>query len=333
MKGGGTMTLNHMLRIIYLLYNAKDVLTATAIGEELEMSEQQVRRAINSIDALDTGIDIEIIRGKKGGYRLNWGSFWLQSGLSMSELEALIKAKDFLNEGSGYLLKDEYESGLDKLIAKKRYGDIPHVDEVGTVIYRGYSEVTEREEEIISHLSEAIDKKQRVDVVYFSLSQNAQSQRVIHPYKIYIYKGAYYVAAFCEKRQEIRDFKLSRIRHYKVIEGSIENEPSSKDARKGFDFENYIKNTFGIFKDEGVEVILKIKYPYNHIVKENRYHPEQIIEEVDDNTILFKAHLKGETEIESWILSMGEHCRVIAPESLQKKIQKRYKNIFESDVF
>ena len=58
----------------------------------------------------------------------------------------------------------------------------------------------------------------------------------------------------------MRDFKISRIEEYKNI-----RKRNSKN--KDFSLENYMKDCFGIFKDEKISIKLEIKYPLAQIVK------------------------------------------------------------------
>ena len=44
------------------------------------------------------------------------------------------------------------------------------------------------------------------------------TKRIIHPAELFCYIDKWYVAAFCELRNEIRLFKLENIMDYKVLE-------------------------------------------------------------------------------------------------------------------
>lgn len=317
------MELYNMLRIIYLLHTSNRIMTANELSERLIIPKQTIRRLINKIDSVETGIHIEVIRGKNGGYRLTVHSFWTNSGLSDQELEAFISANEFLHEGSGYLLKEDFESGLEKLIAKKRSELIPTIGNDFNVIYKAYSEISATEKSTVDLLLKCIQQKRKIEISYFSLGRNKITKRIIHPYKVYVYNGANYIAAYCENRNEVRDFKISRIKEHKDINQYFEIMPS-------YDFNKFVQNTFGIFKDNAEKVKLKISYPYNHIVRENHYIHNQKINVIDDHTILFEAEMRSLTEVESWILSMGEYVEVLEPNSLKEKISERYEKIFKS---
>ena len=133
-----------------------------------------------------------------------------------------------------------------------------------------------------------------------------------------------YFAGYCEYRQAMRDFKISRVKKYEILEERFEK-------RNAPDLEEYMENCFGIFKGEELSIKLEIKYPVAQIVKEKIWVENQTIEELDDgDAILFKAKVRGMVEVKSWILSMGSDVKVIKPEHLKNEILKEAKILLEN---
>jgi len=48
------------------------------------------------------------------------------------------------------------------------------------------------------------------------------NDRVIHPAEMFYYLEEWYVAAFCEKRNDIRLFKLNDIQEYEILDDKYE---------------------------------------------------------------------------------------------------------------
>jgi len=130
-----------MLRIIYLLKKQQEKMTASEIAEVLDLSPQVVRRLINKVDASGTGIYIDTIRGKNGGYELMTHSFWTNAGLSDQEVTAFIQGEKFLQKQSGFTKSEDYSNGLRKLMVKKQVEKIYDVDKHYSVIYRHAGEL------------------------------------------------------------------------------------------------------------------------------------------------------------------------------------------------
>ena len=65
-------------------------------------------------------------------------------------------------------------------------------------------------------MKKAITNKNKVKIKYKSINSGV-TQRIIHPAELFIYIDKWYIAAFCELRNEIRLFKLDDITQYEVL--------------------------------------------------------------------------------------------------------------------
>ena len=66
-------------------------------------------------------------------------------------------------------------------------------------------------------LSKAINDKSKCYIEYYSKERDAITKRVIRPYNLIILDNEWGVAAYCEIKEEIRHFYLSRIKFIKNI--------------------------------------------------------------------------------------------------------------------
>ena len=65
-------------------------------------------------------------------------------------------------------------------------------------------------------MKEAIKNKNKVKIKYYSKNSGI-TKRKIHPAELFIYIDKWYIAAFCELRNEIRLFKLDDIIEYEIL--------------------------------------------------------------------------------------------------------------------
>ena len=72
-------------------------------------------------------------------------------------------------------------------------------------------------EEMYIIMKKAIKEKKKIEIKYKSINSEI-TKRIIHPAELFCYINKWYVAAFCELRQEIRLFKLEDILEYKVLQ-------------------------------------------------------------------------------------------------------------------
>ena len=72
--------------------------------------------------------------------------------------------------------------------------------------------------EIFNKLNKAIKEKRKCLINYCSKDKKSLSKRVIHPYSIIMLGNKWGVAAYCEKKDEIRHFYLDRIKKLEILE-------------------------------------------------------------------------------------------------------------------
>lgn len=314
--------INNVIRIINFLRMKRIRVTADEISDELGISNSTVRRLIKSIDPIETGIWIESFQGKYGGFQLSGKTFINKISLSKKEKNAIRESVSYVSKKSGFNYHDDYISGLNKVLIQDEVCDVNKLLPKTSVLFRSYNEPSSEEERVTELIINGIESKRKIIIKYYSLSNNSESERVVHPYKIYTYKGFNYLAAFCEKRQEVRDFKISRIRNLILLNKTFENS--------SFSFENFVKDTFGIYKGDIYSVKLEISYPHAELVREALYHPDQNIISLKNGNIIFEAEMRGKEEIISWILSMGDCVKIIKPEEIALEVKNIYKNIYKN---
>lgn len=291
-----------------ILLQSRGKMKGLEIAHELGVTERQVLKYKNYLD--DAGIWVESKPGVYGGYSII-GSNLL--GLNINEKDIIVL--DMIKEQLIYnndINKSEFIEIVDRLkaIVNSKEGSKSYMDYFTVQPKCNYDYKTQKKlcEEIIY----AYVTKRKIKINYNSLSSGL-NVRIIHPYGLFNYKGDTYLVAYCENRKKFLDFKICRIHKYEVLENRYKIDTS-------FSWNEYSKNCIGIYKDEEINIVLKIKNPFSAIVKEKIWVDNQVITENDDDTITFKATMKGYSEIKSWILSMGANVEVIAPIQLREDI-------------
>ena len=73
----------------------------------------------------------------------------------------------------------------------------------------------------------AINNRNKIYIEFKSVNSGI-TKRIIHPAELFTYLNNWYVAAFCELRNEIRLFKLNDILSYKILDEKYEEEVNLK---------------------------------------------------------------------------------------------------------
>ena len=200
----------NMLKMIKILKDEK-IHNMKDIAEKIEISPRMVKQYKNELE--QAGIYIESKRGINGGYSLNKELNNIDIGLTYQELIKLKEIEQYFNENQDFKkiigkIIESYEKNINEADLKK----INRIQELGKINLK----------DTYLSLRKAINRKNKVKIKYYSNDFDS-NDRVIHPAEMFYYLEEWYVAAFCEKRNAIRLFKLNDIQEYEILDDKYEN--------------------------------------------------------------------------------------------------------------
>ena len=199
----------NMLKMIKILKDEK-IHNMKDIAEKIEISPRMVKQYKNELE--QAGIYIESKRGINGGYSLNKELNNIDIGLTYQELIKLKEIEQYFNENQDFKkiigkIIESYEKNINEADLKK----INRIQELGKINLK----------DTYLSLRKAINRKNKVKIKYYS-NDFGLNDRVIHPAEMFYYLEEWYVAAFCEKRNDIRLFKLNDIQEYEILDDKYE---------------------------------------------------------------------------------------------------------------
>ena len=155
----------------------------------------------------------------------------------MSKISNVLTMLEYLSSGRKYSIKELAE----KLEVSPRmirvYKD--EIEKAGIYIdtikgpYGGYvlnqninvpkrfitpKEIKIDNKDLFNLINRAIKEKRKCFIEYYSKDKTSISKRVIHPYDLIVLGNEWGVAAYCEVKDEIRHFYLSRIKTINILE-------------------------------------------------------------------------------------------------------------------
>ena len=200
----------NMLKMLKILKDEK-IHNMKDIAEKIEISPRMVKQYKNELE--QAGIYIESKRGINGGYSLNKELNNIDIGLTYQELIKLKEIEQYFNENQDFKkiigkIIESYEKNINEADLKK----INRIQELGKINLK----------DTYLSLRKAINRKNKVKIKYYS-NDSGLNDRVIHPAEMFYYLEEWYVAAFCEKRNVIRLFKLNDIQEYEILDDKYEN--------------------------------------------------------------------------------------------------------------
>ena len=305
---------NNALRMLAILRSRKKV-TRKELAEELEVDIRQITRYKEDLEY--AGVTITEIKGRYGGYILENKDYLLNLELSDKESLALSKTKDYLKD-QGLHFYNDLSSAIEKIKAinpKDNNYNSESIYSKGIKIKANHEEESEK----WLTINDGIINNRKVRIKYMD-SKGCCTERIVQPYKLYTYYGSNYFIGKCEERNELRQFKLVRIKNIELLEDRF--------IKDDFDINEYLKNSIGLFKDKTYKIKLKITYPYAMGFKEYSWTEEESIEDyIEKGYLIYNATVEGKTEIIPWIMGMGTACTVLEPLELKDDIIKAYKEI------
>ena len=184
----------------------------------------------------------------------------------------------------------------------------------------------EHRQQMLTLLNSALLYRHKVRIVYETSSrEGAVSERVVHPYQLMPYVRSWQLIAYCERRKDIRMFKIDRIHEATTL------PETTYTIAADFDPEEYIGNRWGIMRVEGAveEVVLHFDPEVGRRVTEEAWHKSQRTEILEDGSVIFRLQMIITPEFVSWLLYYGGGLEVIGPAWLREKVAGEHQKAAE----
>ena len=169
---------------------------------------------------------------------------------------------------------------------------------------------------VFQDLLRAITAKESIIIRYFSGQKAIVVEKPCDPYHLLNFKDNWYLVAFCHEKQDYRDFLCSRIM-------KVENSNITFMPDPDFSLEDHKKDS-QLFASEAplVEIVAEFDKYASHWIRLKKGHPTQVVNERTDGSLEVRFQVSSMENIMRWILSFGEHARILAPHDLQERVRR-----------
>jgi len=183
---------NTILLLSYLQNGRKYSLQE--LSEKLEVNKRMVRYYKEELEKV--GFYIESIRGPYGGYILRNTNKIPPINWKETDLELLKKL-----ETENPILKKE----INRVIEKMKL-----------CIWKEEKLLDEPKKPLFNLFSKACKEHWKVKITYLSFNK-CKTTRIINPYELFYFQNGWGITAFCELKQDLRNFELQRIIEAKIL--------------------------------------------------------------------------------------------------------------------
>jgi predicted DNA-binding transcriptional regulator YafY len=279
----------------------------------LGVSSRTVLRHVERLRSM--GLQIESSTGPSGGLKARWQYCLRPLVFTGAEAVALFLAARVLTANEGFPYRENLLDALGKIskaLITEQEKNFFKTLETKLSIAGNWSRDYLPWESQLGCLCEAARHRRVVEMVYDSASSEQVTLRRVRPYHVLLKEGAWYLVAFCHEREEVRTFRIDRIK-------SLNNTPDTFPD-PGFNLEDYFKNSWQLGRGSPVQIKIQVYPPMARYVRENDWHPSQVKEVLSDGSIILSVTVEGTWEIKKWILGWGQYALVLEPETLRQEI-------------
>jgi len=307
--------LERMQRLHDLLSNEQPV-NCQQLGKDFEVSYKTIQRDLDFMrDRLNLPIEYDATR-YTFRYTEKVEAFPLLQ-VSEGEILALFVAQKVLAQYRGTPFEKTLGSAFQKLTGALKETVSFDLGEWGSDYSFRVTGASAADLEVFRLLARAIVQRQEISFSYQPLRSSTPETRSVHPYHLANIDNAWYLLAHDPQRGQIRTFALPRIRSPQFTKKTFERP-------RGFSAVKELKGGFGVFAGTG-KYLVKIRFDSfsSRLVRERDWHPTQKIREIKGGEIELEMTLGALEEIERWVLSWGDHAKVLGPKPLIDSVGKR----------
>lgn len=270
------------------------------------------------------GLDIKFQKSRGGYYNADPSKRLPSFELSQGEVFALTLGKEMLSQYVGTSFEPILRSAIEKIINRLPDRVKVNIDDIKCAVKFEPGAVIPVEKRALFELNRACEMQIQVEINYHSAHKDETSQRVIEPYMLLEYGGAWYVVAWCQMRKDMRYFALHRIEDFFLM------EDFRFTPRAGFDVNAWVEKAFQM-EHTGEEHRVKVHFnPHAaRYIRERHWHDSQKLTEHEDRSCTLEFVTQSLDETKRWVLTYGSDAHVLEPPELQEMLLKEHSQAAE----
>ena len=329
-----TEKLIRQLSLISFLMAERRPVTALEIKQEVEgysgMNDDAFARRFyaDRAELESLGIELKVDKPAEGyyeaeNYSLPAQNFYLPSiEFTDSELGALRTALSLLDGEFAYaeplrLALQQLSWGKPSPLAAPEHRSVA----LGVTAAAGGRELSQR----LSKVETAIFRRKTIVFSYYTMGRDKQSERKVDPYHLLFRGGQFYLVGYSHERDDVRVFRLSRIRGKVGYSSKAEHDfPPPED----FDPRVYATRTDWQLGDSVGTARIWISSKIDWLVERHFGHAGRTVsaaevDDVPDDGVVLETEYAESRQIVSWVLGLGERARIIGPPELIEEAAER----------
>ncbi len=291
---------------MYLL-SEKKCIKASELAEHFEVSVRTIYRDVETLSM--AGIPIYAKKGKYGGIAILDNFVFEKSIVSEDEQIQILAAIQSIQE---------VEKGTinDLLVKLSGLFQIKNPNWISI----DFSDWSNQHQELFQRVKFAIVKTRVLKFDYYGRIGDILTRKV-EPIQLWFKGHAWYLRGYCQEKQAIRVFKLSRMKRVECLDESFKKKELNIEDKEEID--KYIDSP-----QNKISFSMKIDKCMAYQVFD--YFEEHEIKSNEDGTFTVSLNYPKDEWLYGMIMSFGNHAKVISPESLKSEVANRFKEAYEN---
>lgn len=213
--------INRLSRLTAILtqLQSKRLVTATELAKKYEVSVRTIYRDIRALEA--SGIPILTEEGR--GYSIMDGYTLPPVAFTEQEANALITGYSLISRNKDASLVKNYADAISKVKSVLRHNEKDKAQLLSEriVFVKNLSQTTTSN--ILSTVQLAITSLNTIEIKYNSLYKQEESMRLIEPQALYHTQDNWIMIAWCQLREDFREFRLDRVMTIRLLSEQFED--------------------------------------------------------------------------------------------------------------
>ena len=301
--------LHDLIRILEARYGA----TVDELVEECQVTRRTIYRDLRAI--IDAGYPLLKEQQADGHVVYQFVAGFSKVPPIVFSLEELMTF--YLCRGQlSFLQGTPFQNDLDAIFSRihsslppRSVAHLERISEYSIPRFHGFKDYSQHHQ-VLELLRQALLKQQRCLIDYHPAKREVQ-QYLVDPYTLLFFKNGLYAGGYAHNRNDLRLFAVERI-----ISVTVQSERF--EVPEDYHAAQLTGSAFGLI-DDGPTHQLELLFGAEaaHLIRERIWHPDQVIEELEDGSLILKFGASGDREILAWLYSFIPHVRILSPPALQ----------------
>ena len=307
------------LNAILIQLQSKRVVKSAEIAERFDISQRTVYRDIRALE--EAGIPIGAEAGT--GYFLMENFQLPPIMFTNDEASAIVLGEKLVEKMSDEQIKKQYQSAAFKIKAVLKPTDKDFLEKLQerVSVYNWANADGKIKQLYINEIQQALVNKQVLEICYQKKNCNEGTLREVEPIGLCNYSSRWHLFAWCNERDDYRDFRLDRIKSLKVTNKRY-------TEKQHISIEEFIKRSNSSENNVSITILVPVEKKIN--IDESKYYYGFIEEKLVGDQFQMKF-INGELQgFATWLLGTRSLAKVIEPPELEEILDSYISELIQS---